>query len=153
MRIATRPTTVRKMVFLQFFCTRVYLFLPNEGSCYVFPTRKNCCEFLATDGVDFESVHKPLLIITHFFWTTNEFSKYWMKCYSGSTILRWIKTCKRQDFCPNLACFFSLCTLFFPFKKYIINLFVIYYIDLKWNVNKRYFSFIVFLSLPFPPNM
>ena len=41
------------------FGTRAYLFSPKEGSCYVFSTRNNCCEFLATDGVIFQSVTKP----------------------------------------------------------------------------------------------
>ena len=35
------------------FGTRAYLFLPEEGSCYVFSTGNNCCEFLASDGVIF----------------------------------------------------------------------------------------------------
>ena len=41
--------------------TRAYLLPPEEGSCYVFSTRNNCCEFLASDGVIFQSVIKPLL--------------------------------------------------------------------------------------------
>ena len=42
------------------FGTRAYLFSPEEGSCYVFSTRNNCCEFLASDGVIFQSVLKPI---------------------------------------------------------------------------------------------
>ena len=38
--------------------TRAYLFTPEEGSCYAFSTRNNCCEFLASDGVIFQSVIK-----------------------------------------------------------------------------------------------
>ena len=30
------------------FGTRAYLFSFDEGSCYVFTTRNNCCEFLAS---------------------------------------------------------------------------------------------------------
>ena len=40
------------------FGTRAYLFSPEEGSCYVFSTRNNCCKFLASDGVIFQSVIK-----------------------------------------------------------------------------------------------
>ena len=35
------------------------LFSPEEGSCYVFSTRNNCCEFLASGGVIFQSFIKP----------------------------------------------------------------------------------------------
>ena len=31
--------------------TCVYLFSPDEGSCYVFLTRNNCCEFHAYDDI------------------------------------------------------------------------------------------------------
>ena len=41
------------------FGTHAYLFLPEEGSCYVFSTRNNYSEFLASDGVIFKSVIKP----------------------------------------------------------------------------------------------
>ena len=41
------------------FGNRAYLFSPKEGSCYVFSTRNNCCEFLASDGVISQSVIKP----------------------------------------------------------------------------------------------
>ena len=41
------------------FGTRAYLFRCEEGPCYVFSTRNNCCEFLASDGVIFQSVIKP----------------------------------------------------------------------------------------------
>ena len=40
------------------FDTRVYLFSPDKGSSYVFLTRNNCCEFLASYGVIFQSVIK-----------------------------------------------------------------------------------------------
>ena len=33
------------------FGTCAYLFSPEEGSCYIFSTRNNCCEFLAYYGV------------------------------------------------------------------------------------------------------
>ena len=36
---------------LLYFGSRAYLFSPEEGSCYVFTTRNNCCEFLAFYGV------------------------------------------------------------------------------------------------------
>ena len=36
-----------------------YLFSSEEGSCYVFSTRNNCCKFLACDAVIFQSVIKP----------------------------------------------------------------------------------------------
>ena len=37
------------------FCTRAYLFSPDKGSCYIFSTRNNCCEFLASYGVILQS--------------------------------------------------------------------------------------------------
>ena len=37
-----------------------YLFSPDEGSCYVFSTWNNCCKFLASYGVTFQSIIKPL---------------------------------------------------------------------------------------------
>ena len=40
------------------FSIRASLFMPDEGSCYVFSTRNNCCEFLAFHGVTFQSVIK-----------------------------------------------------------------------------------------------
>ena len=40
------------------FGTRAYLFYPDEGSCYLFPTRNNCCEFLASYVVIFQIVIK-----------------------------------------------------------------------------------------------
>ena len=43
------------------FGTRAYLFSPDEGSCYVFSTRNNYCEFLAFYGVTFQSVIKSFL--------------------------------------------------------------------------------------------
>ena len=41
---------------LLYFGTRAYLLTPDEGSLYVFSTRNNCCEFLAFQGVTFQSV-------------------------------------------------------------------------------------------------
>ena len=35
------------------------MFSPEEGLCYVYSTQNNCCEFLASDGVIFQSVIKP----------------------------------------------------------------------------------------------
>ena len=43
------------------FGTCAYLFSPEEGSCYVFLTRNNCCGFLASDGVIFQSVIKSAI--------------------------------------------------------------------------------------------
>ena len=37
------------------FGTRAYLFSPDERSCYIFSTRNNSCEFLASYGVIFQS--------------------------------------------------------------------------------------------------
>ena len=48
------------------FGTRAYLFSPEEGSCYVFSNRNNCCEFLASDGVIFQSVIKLFFKTTVF---------------------------------------------------------------------------------------
>ena len=48
-------------MLLLHFGTRACLFSPDKGSCYVFSTRNNCCEFLASDGVIFQSVIKPFL--------------------------------------------------------------------------------------------
>ena len=33
-----------------------YLFSPEEGSCYVFSIRNNCCEYLASYGAIIQSV-------------------------------------------------------------------------------------------------
>ena len=41
---------------LLYFGTRAYLFSSDEGSCYVFCTRNNCCVFLASYGVIILSV-------------------------------------------------------------------------------------------------
>ena len=41
----THTYVLRKNVY--FYTTRAYLFLNDEGSCYFFSTRNNCCEFLA----------------------------------------------------------------------------------------------------------
>ena len=49
-----------RMPLLLHFGTCAYLFSPEEGSCYVFSTQNNCCQFLASDGVIFQSVIKPL---------------------------------------------------------------------------------------------
>ena len=38
------------------FGTRAYLFSPDEGSCYIFSIRNNCCEFLASYGVIFQVI-------------------------------------------------------------------------------------------------
>ena len=43
---------------LLLFCgTYAYLSSTDEGSCYVFMTRNNCCEFLAYYGVNLQNVH------------------------------------------------------------------------------------------------
>ena len=42
-------------MLLLYFGTRTYLFSPNEGSCYVFLTRNNCCQFLAFYGTVIQS--------------------------------------------------------------------------------------------------
>ena len=34
-----------------FFCTHAYLFLSDEGSCFLFSIQNNCCEFLASYGI------------------------------------------------------------------------------------------------------
>ena len=34
------------------------LFSPEEGLCYVFSTWKNCCEFLSSDDVNLQGVHR-----------------------------------------------------------------------------------------------
>ena len=38
-----------------------HLLLAGEGSCYVFSTRNNCCEFLASDGFILQSDHQRKL--------------------------------------------------------------------------------------------
>ena len=43
------------------FGTRAYLLSPDEVSCYVFSTQNDCCEFLASYGVIFQSVIKPMM--------------------------------------------------------------------------------------------
>ena len=44
---------------LLLFGTHAYLLLPDEGSCYIFSIRNNCCEFLASYGVIFQSDFQP----------------------------------------------------------------------------------------------
>ena len=67
-KIVARPFFRRKQVstsaegtLLLLFGTRAYLFSPEEGSCYVFSTRNNCCEFLAFYGVVTQSVTQSFL--------------------------------------------------------------------------------------------
>ena len=48
-----------RATLLLHFGTRAYLSSHEAGSCYVFSTQNNCCEFLASDGVIFQSVFKP----------------------------------------------------------------------------------------------
>ena len=43
------------------FGTRAFLFLPDEGSCYIFSTRNNCCQFLAPYCVNIQSVTQSFL--------------------------------------------------------------------------------------------
>ena len=43
------------------FGTCTYLFLPDEGSCYIFSTGNNCCTFLASYGVIIQSVSQSFL--------------------------------------------------------------------------------------------
>ena len=38
------------------FGTRAYLFSLDEGSCYSFSARNNCCEFLASYGIIFKKI-------------------------------------------------------------------------------------------------
>ena len=45
-------------MLLLLFSTHAYLLSPDEGLCYVFSTRNNCCEFLALYGDTFQSVIK-----------------------------------------------------------------------------------------------
>ena len=45
-------------VLLLHFGIRAYLFSPDKGSCYVFLTRHNCCYFLASYGVFFQTFIK-----------------------------------------------------------------------------------------------
>ena len=44
-----------------YFGTRAYLFSPQEGSCYVFYTRNNCCKCLASYGVIIQRVIQSYL--------------------------------------------------------------------------------------------
>ena len=46
---------------LLYFGIRAYLFSPDEGLCYIFSTRNNCCEILASYGVIIQSVIQPFL--------------------------------------------------------------------------------------------
>ena len=41
--------------FVLYFGSRAYLFSPDEGSCYVFSTRNNCSEFVASYGIIIQS--------------------------------------------------------------------------------------------------
>ena len=38
-----------------YYCTPNYLFASGEELCYIFLTRNNCCELLASDGVMLQS--------------------------------------------------------------------------------------------------
>ena len=64
------------------FGTRAYLFSPHEGSCYIFSTRNNCCEFLASYGVFIQSVTQSFLktpvcgaSLTHLYRVFSRFKK------------------------------------------------------------------------------
>ena len=46
-------------MLLLHFGTRAYLFLPDKGSCYIFSTQSNCCEFLASYSVILYSDIQP----------------------------------------------------------------------------------------------
>ena len=69
------------------FGTRVYLFSPEEGSCYVFLTRNNCCEFLTFFGVITQSVIQSFLK-----------TPVCGASLSILTCLNWIKLCKIDTF-------------------------------------------------------
>ena len=43
------------------FGTCSYLFSPDKRSCYIFSTRNNCCEFLASYSVIIQSVTQSFL--------------------------------------------------------------------------------------------
>ena len=45
--------------FLLHFGTRAYLLSPGEGSCCIFSTRNNCCEFLASYGAILQNDTQP----------------------------------------------------------------------------------------------
>ena len=48
-------------MLLLHFSTRAYLFPPDKGSCYIFSTQNNCCEFLASYGVILQSDIHPYI--------------------------------------------------------------------------------------------
>ena len=52
-QVSTKPKCNSCYISL-YFSTPAYLFWPEEGSCYVFSTWNNCCEFLASDGLFFK---------------------------------------------------------------------------------------------------
>ena len=62
-----QPFVRRKQVstsaktLLLHFGTHAYMFLPDEGSCYVFLTRNSWCEFLASYGVIILSVIQSII--------------------------------------------------------------------------------------------
>ena len=51
----------QQCTLLLYFGTRAYLFSPDKGSWYVFPTGNNCCEFLASYYVIILSVTQSFL--------------------------------------------------------------------------------------------
>ena len=62
-RNAHRNVTAMSTLLLH-FGNRSYLFSPDERSCYIFSTRNNCCEFLASYGVTFKVLSNHLSSIS-----------------------------------------------------------------------------------------
>ena len=61
-KITLKDNTIRwklTRTLLLLFGTRAYLSSPNEGSCYIFSTRNNCCEFLVSHGVILQTDIQP----------------------------------------------------------------------------------------------
>ena len=62
------------ILLLLYFGTHTYQFLPEEGLCYIFSTRNNCFEFLASYGVIIQSVNQ--------FFHVTAFLLYWCFLFS-----------------------------------------------------------------------
>ena len=79
-----------------------------------FPTRKNCCEFLASDTVIFQSVIKPGHMITRGksrnkslnFWTASIcFWYFWIKVKKKNNKSFFLKTVSKTFFCSQVILF------------------------------------------------
>ena len=74
------------VMLLLHFSTCAYLFSPEKGSCSIFSTRNNCCEFLAFYGVFTQRVIQPRI---------NDFEKY--SSFKSYIIIKMVISPKLSD--------------------------------------------------------